>query len=157
MLGDSLKHNFGGLAHSHQVTEASSLKLAFAGPASWIGADATPRQFLRTLRWRRVVWGGKLSIKEHPETRGSFECPVRGNVAGMLLNARAGSPHVESGRHRSRAIHCRPGGRQPVQLSREGWTPSALDPLWSRQLLTNTLSNSHCVLHRPAMLLDADV
>ena len=83
--------------------------------------------------------------------------PLRGNVADMLLNSRARSPHVKPGWHRSRAIHCRPGGRQPVQLSREGRTASALDPLCSRQLLTKNLSNSHCGLHRPAMLLDADV
>jgi antirestriction protein ArdC len=36
-------------------------------------------------------------------------------------------------------------------------TPSALNPLWSRQLLTKNLSNSHCGLHRLAMLLDADL
>ena len=32
---------------------------------------------------------------------------------------------------RSRALRCRPGGRQPVQLSRESRNTLALDPLWS--------------------------
>ena len=54
----------------------------------------------------------------------------------MLASSRASSPHVKPGWHRNRALHCRPGGRQPVQLSREGRTASALDLLRSRQLLT---------------------
>ena len=60
-----------------------------------------------------------------------------------FASSRAKSPHVKPGWHRSRALHCRPGGRQPVQLSREGGTASALDLLRSRQLLTKNWSNSH--------------
>ena len=91
------------------------------------------------------------------ETRRSFDWPVRGNAEDLLPNSRARSPHVKPGWHRSRALHCRPGGRQPVQLSREGRTASALDLLRSRQLLTKNRSNSHYGLDRPAVRFDADV
>ena len=114
-----------------------------------------------TQVWRRVQSGTSLvheTVDRLGHKRGTLADGFGKGVAKTCSpvhepNLRTFKP----GWHRSRALHCRPGGRQPVQLSREGGTASALDLLRSRQLLTKNRSNSHYGPDCPAMRLDADV